>query len=679
MWTSTIDLDLKRVALTRLLGRVWPDAYFSSFAPLRVQNIVRASLAGANWVRVRNRLAGICGSDLHFVYSNGDLRIAPAALPGSRRLYPGHELLGEVIEVGEDVRHLNVGDRVALQYGPNCVSAGLLPLCHACASSQFALCERGAFPEPQQIGGGWSEEVLLHEGRLYRVASGVSDEQAVMIEPTAVALHAILRHPPQAGERVLIVGAGTIGLLTLHMLRTLFPQAEVSVLARHPFQIEQATRMGARHIIYPQDSYGGVQRATQARLYRGLLGNNMLMGGYDVIFDTVGRQQTLHHALRWAKARGTVVLVGLDLRFMRIDLSPIWYREVNLIGTFAHGSECWSSSGVERPRSTFSLVEDLIIQGKIHPEQLITHRFAINHHREALQTAHNKGQSRAIKVVFDYSLVPATVVPNVRASARKPRPSTRVPLTFDDITWEEDAFPPERQKSPVSADPSRLEEAETQPIAASPAPVRPVEMGHAELEIEKPMNQPVQPQLHEEETAPLVSQVVTTQQEREQQNEEDSVPEQDAESIEQEETVKQGAVEAVVSPQETGIEQEENSVQEDGGEQEEVNRQGDDGEQEEIGVGQEANNVEPWEPGAQEITSEEEMMAEQEEGGAQETGLEQEENDVQEVEETTKVQKENPVPVTKTPSSALLQENNMRARSGQHRPASRGTRRRKKR
>src|SRR2546427_549353 len=88
MWTSALELSPKRVILTQLLGRIWHGAYFSSFAPLQVQNLPRQPLPAANWVRVRNRLAGICGSDLHMIYVDGDFRIAPAVLPGHRYSYP---------------------------------------------------------------------------------------------------------------------------------------------------------------------------------------------------------------------------------------------------------------------------------------------------------------------------------------------------------------------------------------------------------------------------------------------------------------------------------------------------------------------------------------------------------------------------------------------------------------
>jgi 2-desacetyl-2-hydroxyethyl bacteriochlorophyllide A dehydrogenase len=428
MWTSTLDLDPKRVLITQLLRRVWSGASFSSFAPLQMQNLPRQPLPEKTWVRVRNRLAGICGSDLHMIQGDGDLRIAPAALPLHRRSYPGHEVVGEVLEVGEDVQRIRVGDRVVLQYGPNCMSNGVQTPCRSCAHGYYNLCEYGKLPGPSPIGGGWSEEMLLPEQQLFRLPTAISDEQAVVLEPTAVAIHAVLRRLPQPHERILIIGAGAIGLLTLQIIRALAPQAEISVLARHSFQIEQATRLGAAHIIYPQDSYTGIQRATNAQIFKGAFSNQVLLGGYDVIFDTVGSQKTLHHALRWARAQATVVLVGVNLHQMHIDLTPVWYREVNLIGSMGSSIETWPSAN-ER-RSTFEVAVELITRDQIHPEHLITHRFPLNNSQTALLTALKKEQSHAIKVIFDYSLLPPSVVPNVRASATP----KRRPLPIDENT-----------------------------------------------------------------------------------------------------------------------------------------------------------------------------------------------------------------------------------------------------
>ncbi|GCF09007.1 zinc-dependent alcohol dehydrogenase [Dictyobacter arantiisoli] len=427
MWTSTMDLDQKKVLLAQMIGRFYRNIYFSSYSPLQVQNAPRQSLPENSWVRVRNRLSGICGSDLHLLYHGGrDQRVASAATPSQSHYYPGHEVVGEVIEIGDDVQRLQVGDRVALQWKPNCVTAGVQPPCHSCARGNYNLCEQGTFLAPPPLGGGWSEEMLLHEQQLFRVPSSLTDEQAVMLEPTAMAIHAVLRHLPQPGDKVLIIGAGTVGLLIQQIVRALTPQTEISVLARYPFQVERATRLGAAHIIYPHDAYVGIQRATQAKLYNGLFGNRTLQGGYDVIYDTIGQKNgplersTLHHALRWIRSQGTIVVVGLRMQPIGIDLTPLWTQEINLQGSNAHGMEEWPL-GSEHEVSTFKVASELMIQGSIAPEQLITHHFAVNNYKHALLTASDKAESRAIKVVFDYSLLPASVVPNVRASAPRIR------------------------------------------------------------------------------------------------------------------------------------------------------------------------------------------------------------------------------------------------------------------
>src|SRR6266851_4107963 len=467
MWTSTLELSPKRVILTQLLGRLWHGAYFSSFAPLQVQNLPRQPLPAAHWVRVRNRLAGVCGSDLHMIYVDGDFHIAPAALPTHRHSYPGHEVVGEVIEVGDEVQHLHVGDRVILQSGPNCITSRAQPVCRSCASGNYSLCERAnLLPGPEPIGGGWSEEMLVHEQQLFRISSELSDEQAVLLEPSAVAVHAVLRRLPQPGENVLIIGAGTIGLLTLQVVRALVPQAIVSVMARYAYQIEQATRMGAAHILYPQDSYQSVARATGAQLYTGMFGNKMLIGGYDVIYDTVASQQTIHDSIRWTRAGGTVVIVGISLHTMRIDHTPIWYQEIDLTGTFSHGMETWPIGTYGR-RSTFAIAAEMIENRQVHPEKLITHRFALNNYREALSTATAKPRTQAIKVVFDYALLPASVVPNVRAAARQRRPITTT------ATWpQEHRHDQEEPTWPTQPDehfipPTVLEAPEPEPVIAS--------------------------------------------------------------------------------------------------------------------------------------------------------------------------------------------------------------------
>jgi threonine dehydrogenase-like Zn-dependent dehydrogenase len=123
----------------------------------------------------------------------------------------------------------------------------------------------------------------------------------------------------------------------------------------------------------------------------------MLLGGFDVVFDCVGSAQSVQDSLRWARAGGAVVLVGVTLERMRVDLSPVWYQEVNLIGSMAHGMETWNGAS----QSTYDLTCDLLLRGKLTATGLITHYFRLENWREAIKTAMDK-RTGAIKVVFDY-------------------------------------------------------------------------------------------------------------------------------------------------------------------------------------------------------------------------------------------------------------------------------------
>lgn len=408
MWTVYLDTQPVRVVSTALLGRVSRRAYYGPLAPLRTRNVARAALPGKRWVRIRNRMAGVCGTDVHLVHLDGDPRIAPAAAPTSR-IYLGHEVIGEVTEVGPGVQFLRVGDRVAYQSDQNCATREVEPPCRHCAVGNYALCDNRYLPGPQAIGGGWSEEMVLHERQVFLVPDGVADEQAALLEPCAVGVHAALRRPPQPGEHVLVIGAGTIGLLTTQAVQALSPEGtSITNLARYPFQVEMAARMGANQVLYDEDLSASVARITGAQRYKGQLGAELMIGGFDVVYDTVGSSTTLQNALRWTRAGGAVVLIGAHLAPLRADLTPIWHQEVDLIGSMAHGTEnapATRAAALGRDlggrESTFQIAARLVRDRKLTPERLITHRFPVREVRRAVATARNKAEHRTIKVMLD--------------------------------------------------------------------------------------------------------------------------------------------------------------------------------------------------------------------------------------------------------------------------------------
>jgi len=389
-----------RILFTRFMRHLGRAPYFGPLSTIYVREVPPPPSPGAGQVRVRNRLCGICGSDLHFVLGEGDFRIAPAAILTTAYPYMGHEVVGEVTEVGPGVTRLKVGDRVVQERGNSCLGLGRQPFCRQCAVGNYNVCERPVEElRSDAVGGGWSEELVMPEGLLFPVPDELSDEQAVLIEPIGSGMRAVCRRIPQPGEKVLIIGQGTQGLGTLLSIRALQLDCHVTVLARFPFQADLSQRYGADEVIMlGADLYREAARLTGGKVYEGRFGNRMLLGGFDVVFDCVGIPSTLKDALRLTRARGTTVLVGVFLEPMHIDLTPVWFWETDLIGVLGHGAEDWQGERV----GTFELIARLMREGKMNTDGFVTHSFPLAEYRQAIATAIQQPRTHSIKVVFDY-------------------------------------------------------------------------------------------------------------------------------------------------------------------------------------------------------------------------------------------------------------------------------------
>jgi threonine dehydrogenase-like Zn-dependent dehydrogenase len=393
-----IDKDIPRALAVKTLRRLWPGVVWSALSHARFVDLPEPPLPGPRWLRVRNRQCGLCASDLSLLLVKADPAAAPVALPGNRRFYLGHEVVGEVTEVGPAVRHVRPGQRVVMESrftGPTCFTQEIDPPCRHCAAGNTRLCENASLLRgPVGVGGGWGDGYTAHESEVRVVPEELSDDQASLIEPMAVALHGVLRRPPHDGEQVLVVGAGIIGLLTAQCLRLVAPGCRLTVLARYPHQAKAAARFGADDVLTGGDLYQQVAASTGGRLYRAMMNRGMILGGFDAIYDCVGRSETVLDSLRWARARGTVILVGIDFSLLRVDLNPIWYQEVDLIGSHTFGAEPDAGG-----RHTFELVIDHLRAGRLTDAGLITHRFPLAEYRRAIDTALHK-KSGAIKVTF---------------------------------------------------------------------------------------------------------------------------------------------------------------------------------------------------------------------------------------------------------------------------------------
>ena len=397
--TVYMDINVVRLAATKALGRVSAGASLSSVNPTRLVTQPDPPLPHPRSVRVHNRVSLICGSDLHLLFAEADPRIAIAALPSVKRVYLGHEVCGEVTEVGEAVSAVNLGDRVALQYTvPTCATQGIEPPCPRCAEGRFHLCEnQAAGLGVPAVGGGWGDQMVVHERQLYRPPLSLSDDAVALLEPAAVGLHAVLRALPQPGQRVLVIGCGVVGLMTLQALRALAPESTVTALARYGFQAEIARDLTGCDVYVGKDGYELTRDATGASLYKGGFGSRMLLGGFDALFDCVGTNSTLTDALRWVRADGVVVAVGIQYKMYRVDLSPLYFQEVRLVGTWGYGVEEWQGERLD----TFELAARLVQSGDLGFDRLITHRFPLSRWREAVAVAADKTRHRSIKVALE--------------------------------------------------------------------------------------------------------------------------------------------------------------------------------------------------------------------------------------------------------------------------------------
>ncbi len=384
-----------RFAAARAASVIGGSGSGIGIGPLRLAEIEPRQLPGDRWRRITPLLAGICGSDLSTLDGESSRYFEDLV---SFPFVPGHEIVATLAD-GDDA-----GTRVVVEPVLSCVVRGITPLCPSCAAGRTGACERVAFghlrPGLQtgycaDTGGGWSEELVAHEAQLHRVPSELTDDEAVLVEPTACAIHAALSGAIVPGERIAILGAGTLGLCTLAALRQFSLPAVVICAAKHPVQRRFAAELGADVIVKPAELGRGVRRITGTLALSSDAGAiDRLAGGADAVFDCVGNASSINQALEVVRPGGRVVLVGMP-GSVRVDLAPLWQREISLIGTYAYGTEQLPSG----PHSTFSLSMDLVRSASLG--RLVSAHYPLDRYEEAVRHAANAGRRGSVKIVFD--------------------------------------------------------------------------------------------------------------------------------------------------------------------------------------------------------------------------------------------------------------------------------------
>jgi threonine dehydrogenase-like Zn-dependent dehydrogenase len=390
--------------LLKGLGHRFPGLATGPYALLRLRDVEPPPLPNGRWARVRPVLSGVCGSDLASIAAEGSPFFAPLT---SFPFTFGHEVVGIVEEVGADVRAVRVGDRVVVEPALHCGVRGIAPACAACQAGQYGNCvnvTQGDVSAGVQTGycrdtgGGWSASLVAHEVQLHKIPESLTDDAAVMVEPFSCALHGVLRAKPQEAETVLVLGCGTMGLLTIAALRAVEPPCRIIALAKHPHQQELASRLGAHEILPAgRGQYDALCRRSGATRHQPEIGQPTVLGGFDLVFDCVGSARSLDDALRFTRARGRTVLVGMPAIPKSVDWTTIWFKELDVMGVYAYGVEEFRGERVK----TFELALRFMQDGKVDLRPLVSHRFALADYKRAIRTAMATGPNRSVKTVFE--------------------------------------------------------------------------------------------------------------------------------------------------------------------------------------------------------------------------------------------------------------------------------------
>ncbi len=390
---------------TLLAGKLSDGLFVGPHACTRFGDVEPPSLPGPDWVRIKTRLGGICGSDLAIV----TLTSSPSTSPFSSFPFVlGHENVGTVIEAGSAVTSVRVGDRVTANPLLCCEPRGIEPRCDACAAGHHSRCSHltdGALPPGMLIGttrglgGSWGEEFVAHASQLVRVPDEMTDAEAVLVEPFACSVHAVRANLPAAGARVLVIGAGSIGLLTVAALRALAPEVDLTVLARHDFQGEHATRLGATRIVRARGDYTkALASAGGTRLLQPIIGKPVGVGGFDQTYVCIAGRRGVEDAMRVTRAGGTIVLLGNATTLPGIDWTPLWLKELTVRGSLCYGEHAHASPAT----SAFAEAARLIAAKRAPIAPLLTHTFPIGEYRQALAAAMDKGDTKSVKVAFTF-------------------------------------------------------------------------------------------------------------------------------------------------------------------------------------------------------------------------------------------------------------------------------------
>lgn len=288
-------------------------------------------------VLIRVSCTGICGTDLGAFRS--------LSLPAGTVM--GHEFAGWVEEVGEDVTNCKKGDRVVVRPCSVCFE------CPWCKEGRISLCPHHLDDTVglKNVDGAYAEYTLVHDFQVFQMGGSMTMEQAAQLEPLAVAVHAVDESSIKPGSRILLIGAGSIGLLILQCLRLKQPE-ELVVLEKSPFRRKKAESLGADRVIDDPAELDRI-RSQYPRM------------GFDVVIETAGKPVTIRQALSAVAKGGQVTLVGLSPEPVELDLFHVVASGVHISNSMGYFVSHWD------------MAMELVSHGLVDLDGLVTARYPL--------------------------------------------------------------------------------------------------------------------------------------------------------------------------------------------------------------------------------------------------------------------------------------------------------------
>jgi len=394
------NMTLPQAAALKALGGSRPSLFFDSpLATVRLAEVPEPALPGSDWVKIKTVACGFCGSDLNLIFLRESMTASPFS---SFPCIMGHEICGVVAEIGSGETGFSVGDFVTVAPHLDCAVRGITPICRACSSGRVANCEnftRGKFAPGMFIGlckdlpGGFAPVFVAHKNQVFKLPLGTSPETGAMIEPFCVGLASVLDNPPMPGEKVLVVGGGVIGNMLVRAIRAISVDCDITVAEPSPFHGAISKKSGADRVL-AGDVIAGAPAITGGVSYKPIWGRNILMGGFDRIYDSVGCASTINACLRVLAAGGVLSVVGISEN-VKLDLTPLWLKNQTMTGTLAYGYRQEGDRFVHVYETALSLLE----KGRVVLADLVTHRFHLADYRQMIRVNMKKAAHEAVKTI----------------------------------------------------------------------------------------------------------------------------------------------------------------------------------------------------------------------------------------------------------------------------------------